>query len=124
MSWAKSLAQRIVGALARSWNRLCARLTRREALVRAVVSEGALTLDLNPKTLYVVTEDGMAWQAALICPCGCGAQLDLNLLPDERPCWRVCISTDGAASLSPSVWRTEGCRSHFFLREGRIVWVG
>ncbi|MFX8036043.1 DUF6527 family protein [Acinetobacter baumannii] len=25
-------------------------------------------------------------------------------------------------TLSPSIWRSKGCRSHFFVREGLIVW--
>ena len=32
------------------------------------------------------------------------------------------FQSDGSVSLMPSVWRQKGCRSHFFLRHGRIDW--
>ena len=114
----------MTNVLAEFWRLLYSPFHRNRDLVQAVVSEGALPGDLKPKILYVVKEDGVAWQAALICPCGCGDRLDLNLLPDERPYWQVRIGASGVASLHPSVQRTEGCESHFFLREGRIIWAG
>ena len=56
------------------------------------------------------------------CPCGCGRVLHMNLLPDERPCWRVTRNVDGTVTLHPSVWRKKDCGSHFWLRNGRIRW--
>ena len=84
---------------------------------------GAFPPRLRRLTLYVLKEDGTPWQAAMICPCGCGATLEMNLLPDERPMWRYDVSAKGFPSLKPSVWRQVGCRSHFFLRSGQIIWV-
>lgn len=91
--------------------------------VHLVMVEGAFPKAIEPRTLYILTEDGAPWQAAMICPCGCGETLDLNLLPDERPCWCFAADNRGRASLDPSVWRKIGCRSHFWLRRGMIVWV-
>jgi len=67
-------------------------------------------------------EDGFQEQAAMICPCGCRSVLHMNLLPDERPCWRVTRHDDGTATLHPSVWRKKECGSHFWFRNGRVVW--
>ena len=61
------------------------------------------------------------WHVALVCPCGCGATIALNVLPDASPRWRLYESADGP-TLSPSVWRTTGCRSHFILRRGGVIW--
>ena len=85
--------------------------------------EGAFPKVLKPRTLYVLTEDGTPWQASMICPCGCGATLELNLLPDEHPRWKFAADKKSRASLDPSVWRKIGCKSHFWLRSGRIIWV-
>lgn len=74
------------------------------------------------KHVVYVVGDGEPWCAAMMCPCGCGAVIQLSLLRHERPSWRVELSNDGWPSLSPSVWRTLDCRSHFFLRNGEIVW--
>jgi hypothetical protein len=73
--------------------------------------------------LYLI--GGVApWSAAFLCPCGCGEVIHLSLLIDDRPSWRLSFDRDGLPTLSPSVWRTKGCRSHFFLRQGSIVWCG
>jgi hypothetical protein len=82
-----------------------------------------LPATLAPRTLYIVEEDGFQEQAAMVCPCGCGKTLHMNLLTDERPCWRVTMHADATATLFPSVWRKTGCASHFWFRNGRIVWV-
>lgn len=85
--------------------------------------EDALPQHLKRRTFYVVQEDGFEEQAAMICPCGCRKVLHMNLLTDERPCWRVTRHEDGTATLHPSVWRKKGCGSHFWFRRGRVQWV-
>jgi hypothetical protein len=77
---------------------------------------------LKRRTLYIVQEDGYQEQAAMICPCGCRSVLHMNLLTDERPCWKVTRHADGTSSLHPSVWRQKDCRSHFWFKNGRVQW--
>lgn len=89
---------------------------------RTVIVNGYLPMKLKKRILYVVEEDGYEEQAAMLCPCGCGRVLQMNLLPDERPCWKVTRHADGSASLHPSVWRKKGCHSHFVFRNGRVKW--
>lgn len=73
-------------------------------------------------TLYIAGEGANAWAAAMLCPCGCGEVIRLNLLREVRPRWDVREHADGAVSLEPSVWRQKGCKSHFILRRGMIIW--
>lgn len=84
--------------------------------------EEALPEQLDQRIVYIVREDGFDEQAALLCPCGCGCILHMNLLPDECPCWRVTQNMDGTVTLYPSVWRKKDCGSHFWFRNGRIQW--
>lgn len=77
--------------------------------------------ELERDVLYAVGENGHLWQATLVCPCGCLARIALNLLPDDTPRWRLRVD-DGVPTISPSIWRTTGCRSHFHVRGGRIDW--
>jgi hypothetical protein len=77
---------------------------------------------LQKHRIYLIGEDGQVWQAAMLCPCGCAALIQLSVLPKSRPNWAVTPHADGTVSLHPSVWRTTGCRSHFFLRRGQIEW--
>lgn len=75
---------------------------------------------VKAKSLYLIG-DGVPWCAALLCPCGCPDVLQLSLLDNDFPRWK--LSLDGALpTLAPSIRRTQGCRSHFFLRRGRVVW--
>ena len=89
---------------------------------RSCVVDKALPRRLKKRVLYVVQEDGFEEQAAMRCPCGCGRILHMNLLPDERPCWRLTRHGDGTATLHPSVWRQKDCGSHFWFRHGRVQW--
>jgi hypothetical protein len=77
---------------------------------------------LDRATVYLAGENNNLWAAAMICPCGCGDVIELNLLKQARPCWSVREHSDGTLTLAPSVWRQKGCRSHFILRRGRIDW--
>lgn len=83
--------------------------------------------DLLPATLpdrcvVVAREDGELWSAGLRCPCGCGEIIELPLFAEADQHWRVRVGADGLPSLSPSVWRRTGCRSHFWLSDGRVRW--
>lgn len=89
---------------------------------RTVVLKEDLRTPLRARTLYVVQEDGFAEQAAMLCPCNCGRVLQMNLIPDERPCWQLIQHADGTATLHPSIWRKKDCRSHFWFRRGRVQW--
>jgi hypothetical protein len=75
------------------------------------------------RTLYVIEDAGQVWAAVMACPGGCGQVLHMNLIPDTKPLWELTEHFDGTASLSPSVWRKEGCGCHFWLHRGRIEWV-
>lgn len=78
--------------------------------------------EMVPNTFYVIIEDGFPWYASLVCPCGCGEVLHMNLLTDERPYWSLVQHFSGLSSLRPSVKRTKTCKSHFWYIKGRIRW--
>jgi hypothetical protein len=73
--------------------------------------------------VYLVGESSVPWCAILRCPCGCGDVISLSLIASDRPRWRARNFWDGTVSLHPSVWRTKGCRSHFFVVRSRVIWV-
>ncbi len=77
---------------------------------------------LEPATIYIAGEGAHLWFVAMICPCGCGETLHMNLQADTRPRWAVALNANDTVSLTPSVWRKVGCRSHFFFRESEVFW--
>ncbi|WP_310622413.1 DUF6527 family protein [Flexibacterium corallicola] len=56
------------------------------------------------------------------CPCGCGDTLEMMLLEEASPNWKLRSSENQAPTLHPSVWRKSGCGAHFWLRDGHIYW--
>ena len=61
--------------------------------------------------------------ALLLCPCGCGDVIHVNLMKTHHPHWSMDRERDGTVSFSPSLW-VDGsrCGSHFLLIRGRVIW--
>ena len=74
------------------------------------------------KVLYVVGNIDEPWQAEMLCPCGCTQKIVLPLNNETSPRWTLKVNDSNIPSIHPSVWRSKGCKSHFFLRDGYIQW--
>lgn len=72
--------------------------------------------------IYLVGEDGQYWFASLLCPCQCGDTIKLSLLGSAHPRWCVIEYDDATITVQPSVWRKQGCKSHFFIQHSEIIW--
>ncbi len=73
--------------------------------------------EIEPGVLYVAEEFGAAVH---LCACGCGLKVSTPLRPTK---WSLEEEMDGP-TLTPSVgnWQFP-CRSHYWIRGGRIVWA-
>ena len=111
----------MIAFILRIWCWLIERLRPRSVYWTRLVAERPDVL--APGVLYVIGHGEHVWEAALRCPNRCGRTLSMNLLPAEKPCWKLEEHPDGTASLSPSIWRKTDCGCHFFLKSGRIHWV-
>jgi hypothetical protein len=90
---------------------------------RAAFIEGdEIPNELPAIDLLVARENDTLWSAAMRCPCGCGRRLEVMLLEGVKPRWNFWIDKEGYPTLHPSIWVADGCRSHFWLRSGAIVW--
>ncbi len=69
--------------------------------------------------LFVAAEK-QKW-AYLLCPCGCGQQLALNLMKSQWPYWRVEVRGESDFSVYPSV-RSATCGAHFWLDRNTVTW--
>jgi uncharacterized protein DUF6527 len=85
-----------------------------------VVSE--LPSHLIPRVIYIEENQKYPWQIVMICPCGCGSNLHMNLINEYDPFWEYEIDKKDRISLHPSVHRFVGCKSHFFIKKGVIIW--
>ena len=73
---------------------------------------------LEPGVLYVSEEFGAALH---LCACGCGSKVSTPIGPTD---WTI-KHTPSGPTLVPSVgsWQLP-CKSHYWIREGRIDWYG
>src|SRR5260221_9162607 len=72
-------------------------------------------------TLVIVGPTQAPKWLKLRCPCGCGEIVSVNLQRRLKPAWKLRVDDGDAVSLSPSVWRTSGCRSHFWFSDNRAM---
>ncbi len=84
------------------------------------IEDDSTDIDFIPGKLYLIGKDE-PYIGIFVCPCGCGELTHLNFIKDTN-CWTVDIK-DGKATISPSILRTIGCRSHFFIQNGKVVWA-
>lgn len=83
---------------------------------------GELPNEIDKKTIYIVGEHGYLEHVSMVCPCGCGEVVHLNLLQDERPVWRLQRNKNGTVTLYPSIWREKRCGAHYWIRSGHVHW--
>lgn len=81
-----------------------------------------LPSEMPSRDLVIVKCDGEDWSVGFLCPCGCGESIELALLKEVRPRWDLTINVKGLPTLTPSVWKKTGCKSHFWLKSGVVLW--
>jgi hypothetical protein len=108
----------------RQWLAWMLRRERRSLTLFRWIKTERLPQTLVPHTVYEVGDAECSWSAALLCPCGCGSMIQLSLVTDASPSWILHRHRNRSVTLIPSVRRTTGCRGHFVVRRGRILWCG
>jgi len=100
------------------------RILARLALPRRLrIVEGDSLPERLPWRDVVLARDGDEdWCVGMRCPCGCGRTIELLVIAEAKPRWDISIDRKRRPSLSPSVWLQKGCRSHFWLKAGRVRW--
>lgn len=77
---------------------------------------------ITDDSFVLAREDDEDWAIAFLCPCGCKDRLELALIPEVKPHWTLEMDSEHHPTLHPSVWRKTGCRAHFWVRDGLIIW--
>ena len=113
------MLKRLLLSITLWWSRIRGAPVRRYRL--SYVDGDELPAVLPEMTLVVAREGDVHWTSGMVCPCGCGRRLEMMLLQEVTPRWRLRVDDQGP-SLTPSVWVADGCRSHFWLRNGLVRW--
>ena len=104
------------------WNKVKTWLVFAKAQKYTITNTDDIPDTIEKNTFYLIGEKPHIWCGVLTCPCGCGEKIHLNLLPKGYPSWTYQKHKKGTISIHPSIWRTKGCRSHFFIKYNRIIW--
>lgn len=106
------------------WRLFCSKLIDYIWPARGIITVEADTPPdkLPLRNLVLAREDDEDWAVAFRCPCGCGKRLELLLVEEAKPRWSLTVDAKGKPTLHPSVWLKGGCRSHFWLRHGKVHW--
>lgn len=86
------------------------------------VPDHPLAEAMKPGWLYVVGGRGYAKWACFRCPGNDTEIIQLSLMTNRRPSWRVSIDILGRPTLDPSVRQLEGSFAHFWVKGGRVEW--
>lgn len=78
--------------------------------------------ELRQRKLVIVGSPEKSKWLRFACPCQCGDEIALNLMPTHSPRWKIEFHDDETLSVHPSVDATK-CGSHFWIRKSRIDWV-
>lgn len=98
-------------------------ISKRLTIRARVASRSNATEHLTrPGDAVIVDRQGPRW-LILCCPCGCGAEVPVNLDRRAGPAWRLYESPKGT-SVYPSVWRDTDCKSHFIIWRDSILLFG
>ena len=82
-------------------------------------NEAACSLKQPGQTALV--ERGVPRMLLMLCPCGCGDELVINLDSRSGPAWKF-FQKGHSVSLFPSYWRDTKCGSHFIIWKNAIYW--
>jgi hypothetical protein len=74
------------------------------------------------RNIVLARENNEDWAVAFKCPCGCGKRLELMLIEEASPKWSLSVNAESKPTLHPSIWLKADCRSHFWLKNGKVVW--
>lgn len=84
----------------------------------------SVCFDVAPGDMWLIGFDGVhVGHIAYRCPCGCDEFMLLPVAPTNRPgAWGCAVDDKGLVTMEPSIFRQEGCRSHYLIRGGRVQW--
>ena len=94
-------------------------LMRRPRYLMQTAPETPATKELRENVIVLEIRDGYLKWAHLVCP-QCGDHIQLPLAGKER--WSVNVDYLRRPTLAPSIWETDTCGAHFFVKKGELLW--
>lgn len=105
---------------------LISRVSRRFGIndyIITVLEEHPKDKNICDKNILLVGNSKFFKWAYLNCPCGCNRPILLSLHQNINQNWNINFDFLGRPSIFPSINLTNGCKSHFWLKKGKVFWV-
>lgn len=112
---------RTIGTLTRT-ALVATRLIDRPAFVGRYVDERPAPDELRYGEIVVVGTPRFQKWACFPCPDGCGDMVALNLSKSRRPAWGIKLDWFSRVTVQPSIHEKSGCRSHYWIQSGKLIW--
>lgn len=87
-----------------------------------IVKGDSLPTQMPFRTIVLAIEEDETWCIGLKCPCGCGFTIELPTIIEAKPRWTYQIDKQQNISVYPSVHLQKRCKSHFWIKQGKIIW--
>lgn len=87
-----------------------------------IIEGDSLPNKMPMRSIVVTMEDEEVWCAGFKCPCGCCRIIELPIIQEAKPRWDLKINSKNQISLHPSVFLKNGCKSHFWVKNGKVIW--
>ena len=91
-------------------------------LLACIVPDHPAPDALETGIIYVVGGAGYQKWAYFRCPGDPEEIIQLSLMPNYRPRWKVAIDLLERPTVSPSVRQLDGSYAHFWIKKGRVEW--
>ena len=88
-----------------------------------IISFNPTIEQLKPDILYVVGEETYVKWIYLKCPDNCDEVIMLSLSSNKRPHWSIKWDKLGRPTIHPSIHKLDGCKSHFWIKRGKLIWA-
>lgn len=104
------------------WLLVQLRLLPKPDFIVRLVSDHPDPDKMNAGTIYIVGGKGFQKWAYFRCPADAAEIVQLSLMKERRPRWRVKGDFLGRPTVHPSVRQLDGTFAHFWIRNGRVDW--
>lgn len=104
------------------WLFVTLRLVQRPELMATLVADHPDRDAMKVGMIYIVGGAGYRKWAYFRCPADHEEIIQLSLMTERRPRWRITTDMLGRPTIHPSVRQLDGSCAHFWVKNGRIDW--
>ena len=104
------------------WLLVALRFARRPELMATLVADHPDPDAMRVGMIYIVGGASYRKWAYFKCPADHEEVIQLSLMPERRPHWKITTDILGRPTIHPSVRQLDGSYAHFWVKNGRIDW--